>query len=124
MANISLNGTTYDGTPAAGSNPWKPASITRRDIKIGVTNVAADGTRTLVLRGIKREWDIEWEKVNATTRNALRTLHALTTTFTFVDEDGTSWTVQTEEGDHEDSTAYTSGANVQYYDTKITLRQA
>lgn len=124
MANISLNGTTYSGTPLSLGAPWKPSKITRRIIKIGTTNIAANGTRTLVLRGNKSEWDLEWEKVDAITRNAIRTLHALSTTFTFVDEDGASWTVQTEEGDQEDTTAFTSPSNTQYYDTSITLRQA
>jgi hypothetical protein len=124
MANIILNGTTYSGTPASPGTPWKISSIQETTRKIGTVNVAADGTRTFVQRGTKREWALRWDKVPENTRAAVAALAVLASTFTFTDEHGTSYTVQTEEDSYNSATAFTSGANVEYYNLDLTLRQA
>lgn len=84
----------------------------------------SDGSRHFVQRGTKRVWAIKWDKVNETTRAALVTLGLLSTTFVYVDELGTSYTVQTENDDLKHSTAFTSVTNVYYYGVELTIRQA
>jgi len=124
MANISLNGTAYSGTPVSPGTPWKPISIDVKTIKPGVSLVAETGARTFVLFGaVKYEWTITWEKVPENTRAALAGLAATLTTFTFIDPFTQSYTVQMEDGDHQQKTAFTDSANVQYYDITITIRQ-
>jgi hypothetical protein len=61
---------------------------------------------------------------NETTRAALRALNALATTWTFVDQFGTAYTVQTEEQDLDEDYAQTDAANNLYYRLKLTLREA
>lgn len=123
MADIILNGSTYSGTPAAGTL-YRPVSIEETIEKIGVVVVAEAGNRTLVQRAIKRVWAIKWEKVPESTRAALATLAALASTFVYVDEHSTSYTAQIEPGDHKCSTAFVNSANVQYYNIDLTLHEA
>ena len=123
MANIILNGTTYDGNPASGTY-WKPVRIAETLRKIGTVVEAEAGGRTLVQRAVKREWTITWEKVNESTRAGVIGLAGLGTTFAYVDEHGTSYTVQTEPGDHASETAFTSVTNVYYYNLELTLHEA
>lgn len=122
-SNIVLNGSTYSGTPLSGTL-FKPMAIEEKLNKIGTVIVAEAGNRTLVYRAVKREWTIHWEKVPETTRAALIALAALSTTFTFADEHGTSYTVQTEPGDHQCKTAFTTPANAIYYDVDLILHEA
>lgn len=92
---ISLNGTTF-----------YVSDINKDTSKIGVTLVAASGRRRFAHRTVsgtpvyKREWSIPWNNVSETVRAAVAAIYALTTTFTFVDEHGTSYTVQCEDGGH------------------------
>lgn len=118
MADIEINGNTYDNTTFS-----KPVSIGVETVKIGTSIVAANGSRTFVQRGYKYQWTIRWEKVTEATRLALAIVAALSTTFEFVDTAGTSYTVQTEEGDHTQETAFADIAGTQYYDIDLTLRQ-
>lgn len=122
-SNIVLNGTTYSGSPASPANPFKPSKISTEDIKIGVLHTADDGSLTWVHKGIKKKFTIDWPLANETTRAALRTLHELTTSFTFVDHLGVSRTVITVEADLKEDTAFSDLANNYYYDLSITLRQ-
>ena len=119
MPAIILNGNTYDNTTYA-----RPISVTEKLIKVGPSIVAANGARTFVHRATKREWQIEWGGVLDATRGTVASTHALSTTWTFVDEHGTSYTVQTEEGDYESTTAFADHAGTQYYDVSLTLREA
>ena len=125
MGNLVLNGTTYSGTPNTPATPRKPDSISVKVGKIGVTLVAANGRRRFVSRGaVKRTWDVEWKGARESTRAALRTLHQLTTTWSFTDELGSSYTVQTEQDDLDESYAFTDPSNNYYYDLKLTIREA
>src|SRR4030095_9326789 len=73
---------------------------------------------------VERAWTVEWKGAREATRAALRTLHQLTTTWTFIDELGTSYTgCQTEQDDLEESYAFTDPANNLYYDLTITIRE-
>ena len=123
MADLILNGSTYSGTPAGGTL-YRPVKIAETINKIGTVIEAESGARTLVQRGVKREWAISWEQVPEATRAALATLAGLATTFTFVDEHGTSYTVQTEPGDHKCETDHTDRANVYWYNIELTLHEA
>lgn len=124
-SNLVLNGTTYSGTPLTPATPRKPDRISVAVSKIGVTLVAADGKRRFVARGtVKRTWTVEWDGAREATRSALRTLHQLTTTWTFTDELGSSYTVQTEQDDLDESYAFTDPSNNLYYDLKLTIHEA
>jgi hypothetical protein len=124
-SNISLNGTSYAGTPLTPGSVRKPDRISVAVSKIGITLVAASGKRRLVLRGtVKRTWTIEWDECREVTRAALRALHQLTTTWVLIDELGVSYTVQTEQDDLDEAYAFTDPANNLYYDMKLTAREA
>ena|SRR5205085_10012034 len=124
-SNLIMNGTTYDGTPISTAHPLKPTTLTVADAKIGKTQIAYNGNRTFIYRGArKKTWTIGWPLANETTRAAVRTLHELTTTWTFVDEHGTSYTVQTEADDLSEDYAMTTPANAILYDVKLTVREA
>lgn len=122
-ANLILNGSTYSGTPNTGTL-FKPMAIEEKLVKAGTVIEFEAGNRTLVQRAVKREWTISWEKVPETTRTALATLAALSTTFTYTDEHAVSYTVQIEPGDHQCKTAFTTPANAIYYDISLTLHEA
>lgn len=122
-SNILLNGSTYSGTPASGTL-YKPVSIEETIGKIGVVVEAEAGNRTLVQRAVKRVWALKWEKVPESTRAALATLAALASTFAYVDEHGTSYTVQIEPGDYKSSTAFTDRSSTIYYNIDLTLHEA
>lgn len=123
-SNLVLNGTTYSGTPLTPGTPRKPDSIDLEDEKIGVVLVADNGARRFVLRGTqKKTWTIAWKGAGEATRSALRTLAALTTTWTFVDQLGVSYTVQTEQNDYTENYAFTDPSNNIYYDLTLKVRQ-
>lgn len=118
---IVLNGVTYNG----GSNPEPPSKIAKARTKIGKTLIAANGKRHFMSASTtKNAWTLSWESANATTRSAIATLHALNTTFTFVDQIGVSNTVQCEEEDNTEDTSFTSAAGTIYHDLQIVLHQA
>lgn len=119
MADIVLNGTTYDGSPG------RPSKISGPDIrKIGRLLEAANGTPHWMHRAHKRTWSIEWETANEATRAAVRALRLLTTTFAFVDQFGASYTVLcTGDDDYREETTFTDAANNIYYDLTLTMRE-
>jgi hypothetical protein len=90
---ISLNGTVFH-----------PTSVKKVPHKIGKLLEAASGKRNWVHRTHKREWEIAWNGVPEATRAAIETIFLLTTTFTFIDLNGTSYTVQCEGDDYSQST--------------------
>jgi hypothetical protein len=122
MSALVINGVTYNG---AGGNPHPPSKAPFTLKRIGRTLVAANGARTFVDRGTdKRVWVLSWENADPADRTAVRALALLSTTFTFTDEEGVSYTVQVEEDDaytHEPS--FTKSDNGLLYDLSITLRQ-
>jgi hypothetical protein len=121
MSAIVVNGTTYSG----GANPQPPSNISEPSTKIGVTLVAASGVRHFMSTSVRKHaWTLSWENANATTRAAVDALHALNTTFTYVDEFGTSNTVQCEDEERKQETAFTTAANTILYDLEIVLHQA
>ena len=121
-SNVIINSQTFSGTPLSGTL-FKPMSIEEKLNKIGTVVIFEAGNSVFVYRGVKREWVIHWEKVPETTRTALMTIAALSTTFPFVDEHGTSYTVHCRPGGHQSKTAFTTPANAIYYDVDLTLHE-
>lgn len=124
MANISLNGVVFSGTPAAPATPFKPTKIDGGPRKIGREIEAADGTPYWMQRAQKRRWTISWAMAHEATRAALEAIFLLATTFPYVDQRGTSYTVQCHAEDYTETTAFTDAANTIYYQIDLTLRQA
>lgn len=126
MSAIILNGTTYNG---AGGNPYPPDADGGIDLtprKIGRLLIAANGARSFVNRGagiVKREWKLTWTNAGTVTYGAVRTLVALTTTFTFTDEFGAPYTVQIEEEDLTAASAFVKYDNTMLYTFSLTVRE-
>lgn len=118
MADIVINGTTYDGSP---DRPVKVGTQVRR---IGRALQGKDGTETWMHRGIKLNFAIDWEKATEATRAALRAVRSLTTSFSFTNQHGTAYTVLCS-GDDEytEETAFTDAAGNIYYNITLILRQ-
>jgi len=112
----SLNGTTI-----------YPSNIEPELIVIGEMLEAYDGTSTLMKDedgdGEKWRWTITWEGVPAATRNTIRTIAKLNTTFAFVDEDGTSYTVLPELQPYGHSISTIAGDGTPYYNVTLKIRQ-
>lgn len=117
MAAISLNGTSI-----------ARASDVQEDIeKIGVMLQAANGARRWAHRANKRTWTIPFLAVPLSTITFLRGIMALTTTFTFIDENGNSYTVFCAAGALTTSIPIKgsqSGSQVLFYDAQLTLTEA
>jgi len=124
MSNVIINAVTYDGTPTAPTNPYKPNKITRPIEKIGTLHRAADGTTTWIHRGIKRVWALEWDRASPTTETALAAVRALTTTFSFTDVNAVAYTVVNVGDDPHDSEITTDRNNNYRYSVTLTLREA
>ncbi len=126
MTTLILNGTTYSGLPngTGNANAWQPTAYVPRQVKIGMTLEAADGTRNRVERSVtKREWDITWEKTNSATRTTLATLAALYTTFSMTDFDGNVYTCFIEEA-FEPEWQFNTPAGASFWTCKLTIRQS
>jgi hypothetical protein len=125
MSDLVINGTTFNGGPTGGNAAaWRPTGITLKEIKIGKTLPAADGTRNRVERAVvKRIWIIQWDETNNATMLTLRTIQRLTSTFSFTDLEGNSWTVQTEDDEFAPAWAFGDPSNNHYWNVTLTLYQ-
>lgn len=129
---LIMNGVTFNGTPIANlSNPRKPSELTVKNVKVGAVHVKADGSRVWIQRldGSsspinKKVWLVGWPRANELTRDALRTLNELDSTWTFTDQLGASYTVQTEAEDLEEEYAGTGAGGEIWYSMKLTVREA
>lgn len=116
MAAPTLNGVTF-----------YPSDIAPDHEKIGHEIQAADGSRRWAHRADKRTWKIEWKSVPLATLTAVRAIFNLTTTFTFVDENGDAATVFCKAGALSSSVAeigQNSGGQVLLYNVSLTLTEA
>lgn len=84
---ITLNGTQF-----------RPTSVDVEETKIAEEKRMADGTMKSYHRAVKLQWTITWSGLVETSVSAIRTIYRLTTSFTFIDEFGVSWTVVTLSG--------------------------
>lgn len=120
---LVINGTTFDGIADGSGNQsaWRPTGITLGEQKVGVTLVAANGTRNRVERGVnKRVWTIVWDKTNNATMLTIRTIARLATTFAFVDLSAASYTVQTEDA-FDPAYAFTDQGGALYWNVTLVL---
>lgn len=119
MAGIFLNGTEFFPSDA-------PKEVT----KIGALQVAANGARTWVQRVdgannpiLKRSWRLTWKMVGESTRAAVEAVALLATTFAYVDQHGTSYTVQCEEQPYRDGVVDIGPDGTLYYDVDLEIWQ-
>lgn len=125
MGNVVIAGTTYSGTPLTPATPAKPISIERELRKIGRMLEAADGSTSWVHRGTKWTFTISWgPRASVATKTAVRAVRNLTTTFTYTDEEGTSYTVLNVGDDTYSEKVYTDATNIYQYELSLILRQA
>lgn len=116
MASISLNATSFT-----------PGGIDEDREKIGSAIQAANGARRFAHRAIKRSWTLTWSGVTATVRDQVRTIYALTTTFTYVDENSNSITVFCPPGGFASKVSLItveSGATTLRYDVTLKIVEA
>ena len=124
MAYLVINSVTFSGLPNGTGNQsaWQPTGYDETPTKIGVTLVAANGTRNRVERGTtKRAWKLTWEGCNYATMQTIRTISLLTSTFAFSDVGGTAYTVQTEEP--AEISFQKNSATDSYWSVTLTLYQ-
>lgn len=122
---LSINSTAFTGLPDGSGNQaaWTPTGIMQNETKIGVTLVAANGTRNRIERNvIKRVWTIRWDETNQATMQTVRTIARLMATFTFIDLEGVSYTVQTQD-EFAPEFAFTSAAGVNHWNVELILYQ-
>jgi hypothetical protein len=114
MASVTLSGGTF-----------YPTTVARKQRKAGRELVAADGTLNLVLRGTKFEWELGWERVTDVVMGTIYAVAALTTSFTFVDQHGTPYTVAVPLEGYSDEVSLIAagGPTTLYYDVSLTIRQ-
>lgn len=105
-----------------------PSDAPKKKSKIGKVQVNANGGRTFIQRVtalgaaiFKSQWELEWNDVGETVRAQVETLANVTTSMTYVDQHGTSYTVQTEEEAYEDRVSYISGDGTLYYNVSLTI---
>jgi hypothetical protein len=114
---ITLNGTAI-----------YPSDAPKKKTKIGKTQINANGGRLFIQRTtgggtpiFKSSWDLKWDDVPEATRAAIETLANVTTSMTYVDQHGTSYTVQTEEDAYTDSVSTISSDGTLYYNVTLTI---
>lgn len=118
---ITLNSVIY-GT---GGSHKGPSNIEEELLTFGTEFEAANGDVTLLQTGQKRQWVVTWNDIPVATRNAIRTLAQLTSTFTYVDEDGNSFTVQCpKQGRFKSGITIIADGTTLYYGVTLTIRQS
>lgn len=108
----SLNGTTV-----------YPSDIEAELIVIGDEIEAANGVITHMVRGSKWRWTITWNRVSSAVRTTVRTIAQISTPFTWVDEDGTSYTVLRDLTPYSAKKSLITRDGTVYYDVTLTIRQ-
>lgn len=130
MPNITLNGVAFNGSVLDSEGTLRaPRTVTPKRHKIGISQVSDNGTRYFIYASAtsreKTDWELRWERVPQATRAAVLAVWALTATFTFIDPDGTSHTVQCETDDltEEPDDEATLPDGTRYYNLTLTVRQ-
>lgn len=112
---VSLNGSSFT-----------PTSVAVRLLRIGDSRRAANGKLYYYHRANKRAWDLQWTSLPETQLSAIQTIGLLTSTFTFIDEAGSSYTVLVPDGGYSATLAASkaSRANFFYYDVALTIEES
>lgn len=120
MSTITLNGTNLFPTDAP-----------KKKSKVGKTQVNANGGRVFLHRTttggtpiFKSQWELTWADATEAQRTAIEAFAHVVTTMVFVDQHGTSYTVQTEEDAYDDSVSIIAGDGSLYYRVTLTLKEA
>lgn len=116
VTKIQLNGTQF----TAGD-------VQETRVKIGTAIQAANGARRWAHRADKRGWSISWPTATLAELTSIRTIAALTATFTFIDENAASYTVMCQDSPLKSSVAaltIESGAQAIRYSVTLELVEA
>lgn len=114
VAQIKVNGTFVNIT-----------RVRRTRQKLGVALTPQNGSRRFAQRAITRTWELHAETVSASVVSVLETAHALTSTFTLIDETATSYTVLCLDEPMEIETAVqASDLSTMYYTVTLTVAEA
>lgn len=79
--------------PTLNGVTFYPSDIAINERVTGVSFEALDGSRRAARRNRKKDITLTWNNVALSVLTALRAIAALTSTFTFVDENAVSYTV-------------------------------
>ena len=110
-----------------------PSDASKKKSKVGKSQVTANGGRTFIHRVnvsavpiYKSAWDLQWDGVTETIRAQIEALANVATTMAYVDQHGTTYTVQTEEDAYSDSVTTISGATglALYYRVSLAIVEA
>jgi hypothetical protein len=112
MAAPTLNGTTF-----------YPSKIARTRKKVGRALVMYAGARVWMHRAEKSTWTLNWENIALATLNGIAAIEALTADFTYVDENGASFTVHCEDEALQHETAFIKSDGVPLYNATLDLWQ-
>ena len=104
---------------------FNPTSVDYEQEKIGESRRMGDGTLRYYHRATKAKWTITWTAVKETYLTAIRNIAALNTSFTFIDHNGTSYTVIVLPGGfkHTLTADKVDAIGVKRYDITLTLSQ-
>lgn len=111
---ITLNGTNF-----------YPTNIERTKKRIATVRRMVDGTLKTYHRTYKSEWSITWDNLPEGSLAAIQTISELNTSFAFVDEFSTSFTVMATPDDFSysfDAGDISIGGTI-YYSATLTLHQ-
>jgi hypothetical protein len=127
MPAVTLNGVVFNGTMLdaknnSGSVRIAPQKLYPTYSKPGKVFVAPNGARTLVQRGVKKVWHLEWQQTTPLTQASIETIAQLSTTFTMV-IGASSITVQCEDGDYDVEPVLTMPSGAVFYDAKLLLHE-
>lgn len=104
---------------------FTPSAIAENAEKVGVPIRAANGTRRFAHRALKKQWELSWETLTLAEVTPIRTIYNLTTTFTYRDENLTSYTVLCDSDALSITTSDTWPTdNTVYYDVTLTIKEA
>ncbi len=109
---IVMNGVTFN-----------PTSVEYEDEKIGESLRMGDGTLRYYHRAFKGKWSISWSNVKETSVTPIRAISRLTSSFTFTDHEGNSFTVMVLPGGAKFSLSAdgVDNAGVKRYNVDLTL---
>jgi hypothetical protein len=94
------------------------------EIPIGVAFVALNGSPRFAQRAIKRTWSLEFDHLTIAQLTALRGIHALTTSFTLVDENSVSYTVVRTDAALSSNVALITPDGTAYYAATLVVQEA
>ncbi len=105
---------------------FKPSGIEESDDRIGETSRMANGTLRMYHRAFKKTWEIRWDGIPTAILNQVRVVYRNIGQFTFINEQGESYTVITPAGGFNSVLDAADGAAIggeTYYKVRLTLEQ-